>query len=463
MYKRILVGLDGSAAGRQALEVALHEARAHGANLTAISVEEKLPAYADTIGEIEDARREMTRYFHRLQKAADIRARQVGIDLQTVVLTGHAAQAIAEYADREGFDLIILGAVGHGPLAGPLGATADRVVEIASCSVLVVRRGATGVHVSDVMSREVRTVTPETPLTKVVTLLWREGVKAVPVVDLDRRVLGIITGGDLIERGSLDFRLSLQRALSRDFIAAQLHRLEASGDTAADVMTSNPVTVLASALLVEAAQMMAENHFKRLPVVNERGTLVGVLSRLDVLRHIAAMGSLDEDESVKPARQGRLVRDVMLTNVPTVDDDTSLEEVASVLVASPYRRVVVTNADRQVVGIISDRELLSRVDLHTRPRVLDTLLRRLRRTTRSEADPHFQAARVREIMIAPVLTIHENATLVEAIRQMVQRRVKRLPVVDAGDQLVGMVDRESLFRAMVDLATTNNSVTAPPA
>ncbi|MBI3942915.1 MAG: CBS domain-containing protein [Chloroflexi bacterium] len=463
MYKRILIGLDGSAPGRQALEVALDLAKANEASVTAISVEERLPAYADTIGEIEGARRAMESYFYRLHNAAEIRARQVGIPLQTVILAGNAAQTIAQYADREGFDLIVLGAAGHGPLTGHIGATTDRVVEVASCSVLVVRYGGAGFHVRDVMSRQVKSVAPEAPLAEVVALLWREGVKAVPVVDHERHVQGIITGGDLIERGGLDFRLSLQRALSPDEIAAQARRLEQSGKTAADIMTLHPLTVPEDATLADAAQIMVNNHIKRLPVVNADGALAGILSRLDVLRHIAALGGLEPGEVRLPARQGRLVREVMVADVPAVDEETRLEEVTAALVTSPYRRVVVTDAERHVVGLISDRELLSRVDLSTRPRILDMLLGRIGLSATEETDPHLRAGRAGDVMISPVVTVHENAPLVEAIRRMVQGGIKRLPVVDAGGRLVGMVDRETLFRAMVELAHANPTDATPPA
>jgi CBS domain-containing protein len=54
-------------------------------------------------------------------------------------------------------------------------------------------------------------VTPATSLAEVVELLLRRNVKAIPVVDERRRVVGIITGGDLLRRGGLDLRLSLEQ------------------------------------------------------------------------------------------------------------------------------------------------------------------------------------------------------------------------------------------------------------
>ena len=64
------------------------------------------------------------------------------------------------------------------------------------------------------MSRQVKTIQRNTPLSQVVALLWREGVKAEPVTENEHRVIGIITGGDLVARGGMDLRLSLQKALN---------------------------------------------------------------------------------------------------------------------------------------------------------------------------------------------------------------------------------------------------------
>jgi len=56
MYRRILVALDGSEAARKALQAALVLARTHGAHLHALGVEERLPRYAATVGEVEEAK-----------------------------------------------------------------------------------------------------------------------------------------------------------------------------------------------------------------------------------------------------------------------------------------------------------------------------------------------------------------------------------------------------------------------
>lgn len=449
MYRNILVGLDGSAAGRQALEVALELAKLGGGTVTVISVVEKLPAYAATVGEVEETRQQSEKYFHHLQGAALVRAKQVGVPLHGVILAGNAAQVITRYADREGFDLIVLGAAGHGALTGHIGSTADHISELATCSVLVVRKGTAHVHVRDAMSRQVKTVQRNTPLPQVVALLWREGVKAVPVTENDHHVVGIITGGDLVTRGGMDLRLSLQKTLNPDELKMQLAQLEQSGKVAKDVMTTPVVTVEENSSLADATSLMATKHIKRLPVVNQAGLLVGILSRIDVLRQIAAMGGLGELEPETPNSPARIVREVMIKEVPTVKEDESLAEVMTALAASPFRRVVVLDEVGRVVGLISDRELLDRVEAHVRPSTLQALVHRFRfGTTEATDEPHLREGRAADIMISPVAVVTDESSVLEAIRLMVQRGVKRLPVVDAVGQLVGIVDRQSLLRAV---------------
>jgi CBS domain-containing protein len=93
----------------------------------------------------------------------------------------------------------------------------------------------------------------------------------VPVVDERRCVVGIITGGDLLTRAALEFRLSIQQGIEAEAVARELHRIEIDGKTASDVMTPNPLTISADATLVTAIRTMADRHVKRLPVVDAQG------------------------------------------------------------------------------------------------------------------------------------------------------------------------------------------------
>jgi nucleotide-binding universal stress UspA family protein len=140
VFTRILIGLDGSEAAQRALELALELTVLCGAELLVISVEEKLPAYAATVGEVQEEECYEHRYFRQLQHEARRQAEARGVPVQLEVIPGHPAQVLARIAAERGCDLVVLGHTGYSRLHDLfLGSTADRVVERAHCAVLVVR------------------------------------------------------------------------------------------------------------------------------------------------------------------------------------------------------------------------------------------------------------------------------------------------------------------------------------
>jgi len=136
--------------------------------------------------------------------------------------------------------------------------------------------------VGDVMTRDVITVSPETTYREVVDTLVEHAVSAVPVVDASGHVLGVVSEGDLLhkveavdeQRAPLDFMRPSRRIAAR----------KAHGAVASEFMTAPPVTIVASASVVEAARELEAREIKRLPVTDENGRLVGIISRRDVLR-----------------------------------------------------------------------------------------------------------------------------------------------------------------------------------
>ena len=138
MYRRILVGYDGSAAGRKAFEMALALAAQHGAELHVISV-----ARPSEIGDdVEtEAVIEQSRAYHRRLLAelkASAATKQVKAHYEVAV--GHPAEQLIYYADRTGADLIVVGDRGRSNFARLLlGSVSKQVTEHAGRPVLVVR------------------------------------------------------------------------------------------------------------------------------------------------------------------------------------------------------------------------------------------------------------------------------------------------------------------------------------
>lgn len=308
------------------------------------------------------------------------------------------------------------------------------------------------VPVSQVMSEDVAHVTADEPVAEVIKLLLERGVKAVPVVDDTNHVIGIITGGDLLRRGDVDLRLSLQQQLTPEELSHQLEDLWSSGKTAADVMTRDPITIHADTPVDEAGQLMIQHGIKRLPVVSAEDRLVGIVSRLDVLRTVASgvrLGAeLPAETEASPAG-ARVAGDIVIRDVPTVDPGAPLVTVLDQLVSSKFRRVVVTDVEARVVGLITDAALLSEATSEARPGLLEILAARFPWSSKEPPSPRLDAETAADVMLTDVFSIQQDTALSEVLCEMVERGVKRLVVVDDEERLVGLVERQTLLQALL--------------
>lgn len=138
MYRKILVGYDGSAAGRKAFDAALELAAKHGAELYVLSVV-RPPEVGDDVE--TEAVIENSRHYHRRMLAelkSSVSAK--GVKTHFEVAVGHPAEQIIYDADRHGADLIVVGHRGRSKLARfLLGSVSKQVVQYAGHPVLVVR------------------------------------------------------------------------------------------------------------------------------------------------------------------------------------------------------------------------------------------------------------------------------------------------------------------------------------
>lgn len=140
MYKKILVGYDGSEGSKTALRHALSLAKTLRAEVWALWVRGSLPHYPETVDEIEEEREAAEAFFQKLAEELRAFSAAHGIEIHGDNRSGHPAQTILKYAEAGEFDLIVLGHQGHSGLWGRfLGHTTDKVSENAHCSVLITR------------------------------------------------------------------------------------------------------------------------------------------------------------------------------------------------------------------------------------------------------------------------------------------------------------------------------------
>jgi nucleotide-binding universal stress UspA family protein len=138
-FSRILVAVDGSDGSQRAFDKALELAGLTGATLLALAVEGPLPAYAATVGEVDEVKREKDVFFERLLADVRARAEDAGVPVEVELRPGHAAELIVDHARERGADLVVLGHRGHFLRDRMLGSTADRVAQHADCPVMIVR------------------------------------------------------------------------------------------------------------------------------------------------------------------------------------------------------------------------------------------------------------------------------------------------------------------------------------
>ena len=145
MYRKILVGYDGSEGSKLALAHAVTLARELKSPVSAIWVKASLPHYPETVDEIEEEKDAADEFFQRLKEQVDATASRAGLEIQMDCLAGNPAQVIVQYAEQQEFDLIVIGSRGHSGLWGRLlGHTTDRISEHAHCNVLIVRGPSVG-------------------------------------------------------------------------------------------------------------------------------------------------------------------------------------------------------------------------------------------------------------------------------------------------------------------------------
>ncbi|HSK15617.1 MAG TPA: universal stress protein [Gaiellaceae bacterium] len=138
-FERILAAIDGSEASDRAFGTALELAQVAGSRVIALAVEGPLPAYAATVGEVEEVKREKDAFFGRLLARTREQAEAAGIELEIALRPGHAAELIVRVAQELDADLVVLGHKGHFLRNHLLGSTADRVAEHAGCPVMIVK------------------------------------------------------------------------------------------------------------------------------------------------------------------------------------------------------------------------------------------------------------------------------------------------------------------------------------
>ncbi len=144
----------------------------------------------------------------------------------------------------------------------------------------------------DVMTPTPITVTPTTNLSDAIAILAKHKISGLPVVDEDDNLVGMLSESDLMWQESgvepppyimiLDSIIYLQNPKHYE---KQIHK--ALGQTVGDVMSEKPITIKSNRKVKEAAQILHHKEIRRLPVIDNQGKVIGIVTQGDIIREMA--------------------------------------------------------------------------------------------------------------------------------------------------------------------------------
>jgi CBS domain-containing protein len=207
--------------------------------------------------------------------------------------------------------------------------------------------------VRDVMTGEVITAGPQMAYKEIVDRMARGGVSALPVVDEENHVVGVVSEADLLHKVEMSGEERHRHLLERR--RRRVAREKAAGETAGEVMSRPAVTIAAAASLAEAARLMDAEQIKRLPVVDAQGVLVGIVSRRDLLSVYAR-----SDDEIRREVLERILRDILSIEPPEIE--AAVDGGVVTLTGRTGRRSTTRIAVRLVHGVPGVVDVVDRIE-----------------------------------------------------------------------------------------------------
>jgi len=149
-----------------------------------------------------------------------------------------------------------------------------------------VERLTRNIKAGDVMTKKVISVKSDTPLLEASQTLGDKDISGFPVVDNSGTVVGILSEKDFLRHmGAPQNKMTFMKVVAECLKGKGCAAVSIRGQTAGDIMTSPAVTVVEDTSIVDIANIFTEKNINRVPVVDEKGKMVGIVSRADIVRH----------------------------------------------------------------------------------------------------------------------------------------------------------------------------------
>jgi CBS domain-containing protein len=279
------------------------------------------------------------------------------------------------------------------------------------------------IFIEDIMVRDVASATLPGSRDEILKVLKNKHISGVPVIK-DSKVVGIVTRTNLLQNPEEE-----QLAL---------------------LMTRNPITISPGSALQTAARLLLENRIRRLPVVDE-GKLVGLVTVADVVATIADM-NLDIP-----------IKDYVEKDVVAIYNETPLPVVARIMELAGVKAVPVLDANLELVGIISDRDVISAsiiedsVEMSDMSAGLDDDAWTWE-SMRDTMSIYYSVSRIKvpnmiasDIMISEPITATYIASVSDCARKMKRNRIDQIPIINSNRKLQGLLRDHDLLKPLVEM------------
>jgi CBS domain-containing protein len=205
--------------------------------------------------------------------------------------------------------------------------------------------------VKDVMSIHVIAVREIASFKEIATRLREQRVSAFPVIDLDGRVIGVVSEADLLTKEALEGTVPRTiQSLTRQHVRSQVNAV-----TAADLMSKPAVTIGPDEPVTHAARLMYDERVKRLPVTSDDGKLIGIVTRSDVLSVYSRPDADIQREITQDLILGTFLCDPARFTVTVNDGIVTIE-------GTPETALIghdIIDAIRHMEGVVAVRDRLS--------------------------------------------------------------------------------------------------------
>ncbi len=279
------------------------------------------------------------------------------------------------------------------------------------------------IFIEDIMVRDVASATLPGSRDEILKVLKNKHISGVPVIK-DSKVVGIVTRTNLLQNPEEE-----QLAL---------------------LMTRNPITISPGSALQTAARLLLEHSIRRLPVVDE-GKLVGLVTVADVVATIADM-NIDIP-----------IKDYVEKDVVAIYNETPLPVVARIMELAGVKAVPVLDANLELVGIISDRDVISAsiiedsVEMSDMSAGLDDDAWTWE-SMRDTMSIYYSVSRIKvpnliasDIMISEPITATYIASVSDCARKMKRNRIDQVPIINSNRKLQGLLRDHDLLKPLVEM------------